>query len=180
LGSWGNAFLIVICLPGGPNHYGFSDSMGPPELAEHFTYNYFSALVDQAGGSFFGFPTEVDEGESQKTYTWLFDAASWYAESRLLNPAGRLKQSYTPIAPSGGKHGPERCNSLQLDATQVSDDDAQFAEHMLAMVELEERFGADSFVRFFSDLGFTLDWRVSFQNVYGDTPEKVFGCGATQ
>lgn len=174
-----DAMTIIICLPGGAGAYDFDVMETRFGLADLMADAYYWTFSLQAMGLFPVWHTDSVHNPENPEPPWLHLVSEHHASLTLGSPIEDLQERAQEAL--DGQNGLRWTCQFMNNTGNIAPQHEQSVWEVISVIsDLEDRAGRKSFTRLYTDLGFTLDWRVSFQNVYGDTPEKVFGCGATQ
>ncbi|WP_417516085.1 hypothetical protein [Minwuia sp.] len=174
--GFADAFRIVICLTGGSGAGLIEDPSYLKTVAAVVAHEYLHSFQSQVSGAFAQLPAGFLPVFGSPGPYWMLEGFPEYAGERMHTSVAGIKRRYQQTISDYDYRASDICRVRRRQVASFERILGPRTVAKLAVLELEERFGPESFGNFYADIGLTRNWRHSFANVYGGSPEAVLGC----
>lgn len=145
-------------------------------LMSLIAHEYFHSFQLQVSAALGGRRYDADATFGKPGPAWMLEGVAHYVGYRTAETPLQIRSRLERTVADYGYSQADRCRILKRQQRSFETVSGPRAVALLAVMDLEELAGSDSFARFYNDIGFTLDWRDSFERVYGGAPEELLGC----
>jgi len=176
IAGFASGFRLVICLNGDAGLYDFTAPNVVRIFRETVAHEYFHSFQFQASGTFGGGDYHAEPVLGLPGPGWMLEGVAYYVGRRTFASLPEIRAENEETVADYGYDQEYRCTVLKRQEAGYEATAGPRAVALLAVMALEERSGPGSFARFYSEIGFTYDWRRAFANTYGGSPEEVLDC----